>query len=66
MPQALSNFSIVVYESVFVVGGRIDRDLGKTLYRLSLETFEWTTMAHMENVRWLYGAVLKEKYLYIW
>ena len=51
---------------VYVIGGR-DADYRpvNTLYRLSLETFEWTALTRMRTARYACASVLFGAYLYI-
>ena len=51
---------------MFVIGGVPARGIvSNTVYRLSLETFEWTTMAPMGTARYGCAAVRKGDYIYV-
>ncbi len=51
---------------MFVIGGRgADNGVVNTVYRLSLETYEWTTMAPMGAARCGCAGVLFNDYVYI-
>mmetsp|Transcript_18207 Transcript_18207/g.27053 ORF Transcript_18207/g.27053 Transcript_18207/m.27053 type:complete len:328 (-) Transcript_18207:100-1083(-) len=50
-------------KEVYVIGGE-SANLVKTLYRLSLDTLEWTIMAPMKSARSYCVAVLKGNYIY--
>ena len=67
IPNALCGFSAVANERyLYVIGGcDADRRAVKTLYRLSLETYEWTTLAPMGTTRYECAAVLLDDYIYI-
>ena len=67
MPQPLLHFGIAGNEKyVFVIGGKTARRLYiNTVYQLSLETYEWTTMAPMATARRGLAAVRKGHYIYV-
>jgi len=72
MPAALYGCCVVAIDAyVFVIGGFVkDRNVNtacyvNTVYRLCLESEEWTTMAPMGNTRFAFAAVLKGKYIYV-
>ena len=67
MPEPLRNFGIAGNDKyVFVIGGvTVHLESTNTLYRLSLETFEWTTMAPMGTARRRCAAVWKGDYIYV-
>ena len=66
MPGARCLFCAVANERyIFVIGGRgADRPVN-TVYRLSLETYEWTIMAPMGTARYGCAGVLLGDYLYM-
>ena len=66
MPKSLRDFGIAGNDKyVFIIGGESPGRLSKAVYRLSLETFEWTTMAPMDTVRNRFAAVRKGDYIYV-
>ena len=66
MPEPLYSFGIAGNDKyVFVIGGMANRGLSKAVYRLSLETYEWTTMAPMGTARWRLAAVRKGDCIYV-
>ena len=67
IPNSLSGFSSVANERyLYVIGGRgADCRAVNTLYRLSLETYQWTTMAPMGTARCACAGVLLGDHLYI-
>ena len=67
MPSARYCFSAVANERyMYVIGGRgADLRAVRTVYRLSLETYEWTTLAPMGTGRASCAAVLLDDYLYM-
>ena len=67
MPAARRDFSAVANERfIFVIGGcDADDRAVNTLFRLSLETYQWTTMAPMRTARASCAGVLLGDYLYI-
>ena len=67
MPEDLFGFGIAANDKyVFVIGGMPARcEFSKSVYRLSLETYEWTTMAPMENARYRLAAARKGDYIYV-
>ena len=67
MPVALHCFSAVANERyMYVIGGMgADWLEVNTAYRLSLETFEWATLAPMGTARHACAGVLLDDYLYI-
>ena len=66
MPKSLRDFGIAGNDKyVFIIGGESPGRLSKAVYRLSLETFEWTTMAPMGTVRNRFAAVRKGDYIYV-
>ena len=67
MPEPLHSFGIAGNDKyVFVIGGMNARDgFSNTVYRLSLETYKWTTMALMGTARRGFAAVRKGDYIYV-
>ena len=67
IPEPLRAFSIVGNDKyILVIGGPNDHFLSKrTVYRLSLWTYEWTTISHMGTTRRASAAVLKGNYIYV-
>ncbi len=67
MPEARYGFCAVANKRfMYVIGGRdADRRVVNTFYRLSLETYQWTTMAPMGAARYACAGVLLDDYLYI-
>ena len=67
MPTARYGFSVVSNEDyMYIIGGRDDEwQAVNTVYRLSLETYEWTTMAQMGTARAGCVGVLLGYYIYI-
>ena len=67
LPEALQDFSIAGNNKyVFVIGGQITCGrFSNTVYRLSLETCEWTTMATMGTARRGCASVRKGDYIYV-
>ena len=67
MPAARYLFSAVANERyMYVIGGRdADYRVVNTLYRLSLETYQWTTMAPMGTARCACAGVLLDDYVYM-
>ena len=66
MPAARSYGSAVANtEYMYVIGGHAGGLFSKTVYRLLLETYEWTTMAPMMHESYVRSAVLKGNYIYV-
>ena len=67
MPAALATFSTVNNERyIYVIGGRgADLSEVNTVYRLSLESYEWSTMAPMRASRSGSAAARKGDYIYV-
>lgn len=67
MPVALCRCGVVANDAyVFVLGGEDHYDrYVNTVYRLCLETHEWTIMAPMDFTRADFAAVVKENYIYV-
>ena len=67
MPEARCSFVAVANNRfMYIIGGAgAGFRLVNTLYRLSLETYEWTTMAPMGTARCECAGVLLDDYLYI-
>ena len=67
MPDARCLFSAVVNRRfVYVIGGMYaNQRVVNTMYRLSLETYEWTTLAPMGTARYQCASVLLDNYVYV-
>ena len=67
MPAGQFGFCAVANKRyIFVIGGMdADQRAVNTVYRLSLKTYEWTTMAPMGTARCACAGVLLDDYLYI-
>mmetsp|Transcript_23954 Transcript_23954/g.36913 ORF Transcript_23954/g.36913 Transcript_23954/m.36913 type:complete len:370 (+) Transcript_23954:127-1236(+) len=66
MPTALFDCRAVATETcVLVIGGRGSHGVVNTVYRLSLETYKWTTMASMHVSRALCAAVRVKDFIYV-
>ena len=67
IPTALYVFSAVANDQyMYVIGGRADDDTTvNTLYRLSLDTYQWTILAPMGAARAECACVLLDDHLYI-
>ena len=67
MPEPLSSFGITGNDKhVLIIGGMNARDgFSNTVYRLSLETYKWTTMAPMVTARRGFAAVWKGDCIYV-
>ena len=66
MPAALKLCCVVSNEEyMFVIGGFRHSHVVNTVYRLCLETFQWTTMAPMGIARVRMATALKDKYIYV-
>ena len=67
IPEALYGFSAVVDKRfMYVIGGcGAGWRAVNTLHRLSLETFEWATLAPMGTARYICAGVLLGDYIYI-
>jgi len=69
MPVALSSCCAVANaEYAYVIGGEgqpTNYNPVNVLYRLSLKTLKWTTMAPMRRARLYFAAVLRENYIYV-
>ena len=67
MPEARYRFSAVANKRyMYVIGGRgADWRSVNSVYRLSLETYEWTTLAPMGTARYVCAAVLLGCHVYV-
>ena len=68
MPEALADCSVVAKgDYVYVIGGKgaLVYAVANTVYRLSLKTYQWTTIAPMVSSRARFAAVLKGDYIYV-
>ena len=67
MPEARHYFIALANERyMFVIGGANDEwEVLDTVFCLSLETYEWSTLAPMGTGRWYCAGVLLGDYLYI-
>ena len=67
MPKVRAHCSVVAKgKHVYVIGGvNADRNIVTTVYRLSLETNQWATMAPMGTERANVSAVLQGDYIYV-
>ena len=67
MPAARYGFSAVANERyIFVIGGfDADDNAVRTMYRLSLETYQWTALTPMGTARYACVCVLLDNYVYI-
>ena len=67
IPTALYGFSAVTNEQYrYIIGGcGADQRAVNTLYRQSLETYQWTTLAPMGTARYACAGVLLGDYIYI-
>jgi len=70
MPVAPIRCSVVANRKyVYVIGGstcaKHTTNATKDVYRLSLETYEWTVMAPMGTARYDFAAILKDEYIYV-
>ena len=67
LPTALAYLSAVTNKRyLYVIGGRdAAYSAVNTVYRLSLETYEWATMAPMGTARYICAGVLLDDFVYI-
>ena len=67
MPEALHVLCAVANERyMYVIGGRSAvNGVVNTVYRLSLETYQWTTMSPMGTARYYCAGVLLDDHIYI-